>query len=66
MDMLKMTIDDNEYEYIDSIVYEGKNYVALGDTDCITICEYVLEDGKVKLIPLDDTLFLEVKEVMQL
>lgn len=61
-----MTIDDKEYEYIDSIVYEGKSYVALGDTNCITICEYVLEDDKVKLILLEDALFLKVKEAMQL
>ena len=37
--MLTITIDQKQYEYIDSILYEGKTYVALSDVDDITICE---------------------------
>lgn len=66
MDMLSMTIEGKQYEYIDSILYEGKNYVAFCDEECISICEYVMEENKVKLFPLDEALFAKVKDAMHL
>ncbi len=66
MEMLKITINDKQYEYIDSIVYKDKCYVALGDEESITISEYSIVKGKVEFVALDDTLFKEVKEAMNL
>lgn len=66
MEMLTITINDKRYEYIDSIVYKGKCYVALSDEDNITISEYDIVNGKIELIALDDTLFSEVKVAMNL
>ncbi len=64
--MLKITIGEKQFEYMDSILYEGKTYVAFCDEECITICEYVIEDSNVKIIPIDDVLFSKVKGAMQL
>ncbi len=64
--MLTITIDQKQYEYIDSILYEGKTYVALSDVDDITICEYTIKQDQVILHAIDDTLFSSVKEAMHL
>ena len=64
--MLTITVDQKQYEYVDSIFYEGKTYVALSDTDDITICEYHMDNGRVKLTSIDDVLFSKLKEAMHL
>lgn len=64
--MLTITIGQEQYEYVDSILYEGKTYVALSDRDAITICEYSLKQDQVILNAIDDALFLKVKEAMHL
>ena len=66
MEMLMITIHDKQYEYIDSIVYKNKCYVALSDKENITISEYSIIDGNVEFAALDDGLFIEVKEAMNL
>ncbi len=64
MEMLSITIDGKKYEYVDSIQYQGKNYVALSDGEHITINEYYVVNEQIQLLPIDDILFLQLKEMM--
>lgn len=66
MEMLSIVIDGKKYEYVDSIIYHDKCYVALSNGNEITINEYVIKDNQIELIPLDDAQFEELKVVMHL
>ena len=62
----KIYIDGIEYEYVNNIIYKGKNYVAYMDNDTIYISEYKMVDGEVVFYDITDELFDEVKGVMVL
>ena len=66
MEMLKVTLNNTCYEYVDSITYQNKQYVALSNGVDITINEYRMVNGQIELIPLDDVTFHQVQEVMHL
>ena len=66
MEMLTITINNERYEYVDSISYQGKCYVALTNGNEITINEYKIQNDQIELIPLDDVQFEEIKSVMHL
>ncbi len=66
MNSFEITIGEQQYEYIDSIHYHGKNYVAFATMDTITINEYILANDQVILKPISDALFLRLKEEMKL
>lgn len=66
MGILEVVIDGKKYEYVDSMMYEGKCYVALANDENITINEYAIEGDYINLFPLDDNLFQRVKEAMNL
>lgn len=66
MEFLEVTINDKKYEYVASINYESKSFVALASDSEITINEYAIIDGKLFLYPISDELFSKVSEVMKL
>lgn len=66
MEMLEISIDGKKYEYVDSISYNGKCYVAFSNGGDITISEYVIENDSINLVSLTDEEFETVKDVMNL
>ena len=66
MNLFTITIGNQLYEYVNSIFYQGKNYVALANEDFITINEYLLVQGKMILTPIREDLFYRLKEEMKL
>ncbi len=64
MEFLNITIDGKRYDYVTSINYNSKSYVALANADVITISEYDIVDGKLILYQISDDVFKSVSEVM--
>ena len=66
MKIFDIMIDNNKYEYIDSIKLDNKCYVAYQDNDTIYISEYVVENNQVNFLEIDENTFNKVKEAMSL
>ena len=59
-------IDNEKYEYVNDITYNGKKYLAYEDTKNIYISEYVISDNKIEIKDISDEELLQVKEAMGL
>ena len=67
MKELEIKIGDKTYEYVKSIAYEGKGYIAYSDEEQIYISEYkILENQEIKLLPINNKLFRKIKREMEL
>lgn len=64
--MLDITIDGIKYEYVDSIIIDDINYIAISDGNTITINKYIIDDNNIELLPIDDITFDKVRREMGL
>lgn len=64
--MLDITIDGIKYEYVDSIIIDDINYIAISDGNTITINKYIIDDNNIELLPIDDITFDKVRKEMGL
>ena len=63
-DVTNRQFNGKRYDYVTSINYNSKSYVALANKDVITISEYDIVDGKLILYQISDDVFKSVSEVM--
>lgn len=66
MKLFEIKIDGKTYEFINSITYNGKNYVAYQDNDTIYINEFVINEKDINFLDIDPQTFEEVKKAMAL
>ncbi len=66
MKLFEINIDNKNYEFVNSINLNGKNYVAYQDNDNIYISEFIIQDDKVDFKEIDEKTFNEVKKALSL
>jgi hypothetical protein len=66
MKLFEIKIGDKSYEFVNSITYNGKNYVAYQDDEKIYISEFIINEDKVSFQEIDEQTFEEVKKAMAL
>ncbi len=66
MKLFDIMIGNKSYEFVNSVHYNGKNYVAYSDKDNIYINEFVIEENNVRFLEVDEATFEEVKKVLSL
>lgn len=66
MKELEIVVDGKKYQYLKSVVYEGKTYVAFTDEETVFINEYTLTNNKINLNEVEDSIFEKVKKEMGL
>lgn len=66
MKLFDIMIGNKSYEFINSIHYKGKDYVAYEDKNTIYINEFIIKDNKVSFLEIDEETFNEVKKAMSL
>ena len=66
MKLFEIKIGDKIYEFVNSIHYNGKNYVAFQDDNTVYISEFIINEDNISFTPIDDTTFDEVKKAMAL
>ena len=66
MKLFDIKIGNKSYEFVNSIHYNGKNYVAYQDKDNIYINEFIIEEKGIKFVEIDEKTFEEVKKVLSL
>ena len=66
MKLFEIKIGDKSYEFVNSIHYNGKNYVAYQDENAVYISEFIINENNISFIEIDDTTFEEVKKAMAL
>ena len=66
MNVFEIVIDNKIYEYVTSKKINNKNYIAYADDNNIIISEYLLDNNKLKLLPISDEILSMVKEVMNI
>ena len=66
MNLCPIRIFGTEYDIVDTVVYNNKNYVAYTDYECIYINEYVIVNDRMSLMKIDEKVFEAVKKVMNL
>ena len=67
MKLFDIKIDGKTYEFVNSINYNGKNYVAYEDAEQTYISEFIINDNNISFQPIeDDTVFEEVRKAMAL
>lgn len=66
MKLFEIKIGDKSYEFVNSITYNGKNYVAYQDNEQIYISEFIINEENISFSPIDDQTFEEVKKAMAL
>lgn len=54
MDLFNITFDNKKFTYIDSITINGKNYVAYMDDDNVYISEFVIDNGDITFLDVND------------
>lgn len=64
MGILDIVIDGKTYTYVNSITIENKNYISYEDEENEYICEYIIENGEVSFLPIDDDTFNKVKDLL--
>lgn len=60
MDLFDIKIDNKNFNYIDSIKINEKNYVAFSDDDNIYVSEYKIIDGDIIFDDVDDLTYDKV------
>ena len=66
MKLFDIKIGNKSYEFVNSVHYNGKNYVAYSDKDNIYINEFIIEETGIKFIDIDEETFEAVKKVLSL
>jgi len=66
MKTFTINIDGKEFEYITSKKINKKNYVAYADNDNIYIAEFIIKDGNMKLMPIEEEIVNEIKEALEI
>ena len=66
MNPLQIDIGDEKYEYINSITYQNKKYIAFTDFQNVYIKEYINSLEDIEILDIDDQTFKIVKEMMNL
>ena len=66
MKLFEIIIGNKTYEFVNSINYNGKDYVAYQDNDNIYISEFVINDNNVDFKDIDEDTLKEVKEALSL
>jgi hypothetical protein len=67
MKLFEIIIDNIKYDFIDSIKLNDKNYVAYKDSeDNVYISEYIINNGKINFLEVDETTINKVREAMSI
>lgn len=66
MELFPINLNGTDYEVIDTIKLNNKNYIAYTDYTCIFINEFVIENNRMNLLKIDEKVFEEVRKVMNL
>ncbi|MCR4581587.1 MAG: hypothetical protein K5666_03660 [Bacilli bacterium] len=66
MKLFEIKIGDKSYEFINSIHYNGKNYVAYKDKKTIYINEFIINEKDINFLEIDEQTFEDVKKAMAL
>ena len=66
MNPFEIIIDNKSYEYIDSKVVDGKNYVLYADENNLYISEYEIIDKTINLKEVSDELLPLLKEAFNI
>ena len=67
MKLFEIIIDNVKYDLIDSIIIDGKNYVAYKDfNDNIYISEYIYNNDSIDFLEVDEYTINKVKEAMSI
>ena len=60
--MKDIIIDGVTYDFIANTTLNGKDYVVFEDQDSIYVCEYLIKDGEVLFVTIEDELENKVLE----
>ena len=66
MNICPIRIFGTDYDVVDTIILNNKNYVAYTDYECIYINEYIMVNDRMSLLKIDAKVFEEVKKAMNL
>lgn len=66
MDIFQMISENEKFSYVDSIKYNGKNYVAYMDDENLYISEYTIENNELILDDISDELYATLLKEMKL
>ena len=66
MNPFEIKIDGKNYEYIDSKVIDGKNYVLYADETNMYISEFEIIDNKIILKEINNALLDKLKEAFNI